>query len=305
MSQAEPGAGGSPDLDSLLALSSPDTPAREIVAGNTDAVVSDGELLELDIDSVAPNEFQPRQKFDDDSLLALADSVRELGILQPILVRPDGPDRYELIAGERRWRAARLAGLGSVPAIVRLAEDQGSLEQAIVENLHREDLSAVEEAVAYQQLVEDFGLTQDQVAARVGKSRSAVTNTLRLLHLPVVIQEMVADGRLSAGHARAIVGVSDVEEQVALAERAVAEDLSVRAVEEAAKAAGRSSGEAAEVRPGGRKGSKSAAALEVERLLADRLATRVEVQESRGNGRIVIRFADREDLDRIYRLLDE
>ncbi|MGB5755518.1 MAG: ParB/RepB/Spo0J family partition protein, partial [Acidimicrobiales bacterium] len=160
-------------------------------------------MRELPVDDIVPNEFQPRRRFDDDSLEALTESVRELGVLQPILVRPDGEERYELIAGERRWRAARLAGLATIPAVVRSTADQGALEQAIVENLHREDLTALEEAHAYQQLVDDFGLTQDEVASRVGKSRSAIANTLRLFQLPVVVQRMVAERRLGAGHARA------------------------------------------------------------------------------------------------------
>ncbi len=263
------------------------------------------------MDDIVPNEFQPRRRFDDDSLEALTESVRELGVLQPILVRPDGEERYELIAGERRWRAARLAGLATIPAVVRSTADQGALEQAIVENLHREDLTALEEAHAYQQLVDDFGLTQDEVASRVGKSRSAIANTLRLFQLPVVVQRMVAERRLGAGHARAILGLIDPAAEVALAERAVAEELSVRAVEQAVRSGGVEDDGLGSI-GGDRRvgdeavhgaGSKSVGALEVERVLEERLATRVEVVETDGNGRIVIRFADDEDLDRIFRLL--
>ncbi|MCL4165290.1 UNVERIFIED_CONTAM: hypothetical protein GTU68_031584 [Idotea baltica] len=217
-----------------------------------------------------------------------------------------------MIAGERRWRAARRAGLPSIPAIVKSTEDQSSLEQAIVENLHREDLTAIEEAYAYQQLVDDFGLTQDEVAVRVGKSRSAVSNTLRLFQLPVAVQRLVSDGMLSAGHARALLGLESVIAQVELAERILDEDLSVRATEGAVKAlaSGRSnSPRGGDGGPdggdGGGIGPKSAGALEVERLLEDRLSTKVEVLESEGNGRIVIRFADDEDLARIYGLLSE
>lgn len=309
---AEPPVG--PDLDSLLSLGT-HSATETSVSGRTDEggtvarslVTASGELRLIDVDAIVPNEFQPRQHFDDEALAALTESIRELGVLQPVLVRPDGSELYELVAGERRWRAARAAGLVEIPAIVRLTEDQGSLEQAIVENLHREDLNALEEAAAYRQLVDDFGLTQDEVAVRVGKSRSAVSNTLRLFQLPAALQRMVSAGQLGSGHARAILSLSDPDLQLALAERAIAEELSVRAVEEAARAALNdadwpSAPAGSEV---SRKKGKSAAALEVERLLADRLATRVDVQEVAGNGRIVIRFADREDLDRIFRLLEE
>ncbi|MDH4148549.1 MAG: ParB/RepB/Spo0J family partition protein, partial [Acidimicrobiia bacterium] len=186
---------------------------------------SHGDLRELPISSVVPNRFQPRAEFDEETLASLADSVRELGVLQPILVRPTDGDRYELIAGERRWRAARQAGLGVIPAIVRRLEDDTSLEQALVENIHREDLSVLEEAAAYQQLIEEFGLTQDEVAKRVGRSRSAVANTVRLLQLPPRIQRLVRERKLSAGHARALLGTPDRAFQEAVANRVVAEGL--------------------------------------------------------------------------------
>ena len=222
-------------------------------------------------------------------------------MLQPILVRPAGVGgRYELIAGERRWRAARQAGLATVPALVRTADDLGSLEQALVENLHREDLTALEEAAAYQQLVDDFGMTQEQVAERVGRSRPAVANTLRLLQLPPEIQRLVADGALSAGHARALLGVEDRSFQVGLAERAAKEGLTVREVEQAVRArgdgaggAGRSSRSAAPDRPAG--------LMELEELLSEHLETRVSVTLGARKGKIVVEFADLEDLERIYR----
>ena len=265
-----------------------------------------GELRVVPVAAIEPNAYQPRRRFDDEGLTALAESIAELGVLQPVLVRPAGPDRYELVAGERRWRAARRAGLRTIPAIVRATEDRGALEQAIVENLHREDLNALEEAAAYQQLVDDFGLTQDEVAKRVGKSRSSVSNTLRLFQLAPPVQRLVADGLLSAGHARALLGVADGRSQVALAKTVVQEDLSVRATEAAVRGLGQgppvpSSGR--EVPTAAAKAGKSAAALEIQRILEDRLETRVEVQEVGSGGRIVIRFADEEDLDRIYRLL--
>ena len=195
---------------------------------------ADATFQTVSISSIHPNQYQPRDHFDEETLDSLTSSVRELGVLQPLLVRKDG-DRYELIAGERRWRAAKRAGLQDVPVIVREADDTSSLEQALVENLHRQDLNAIEEAVAYNQLVEDFSFTQEKIAKRVGKSRSAVANILRLLTLPTGVQKLVSQGRLSAGHARAIVAVDDEAEQVQIAERAVADDLTVRDVERLAK----------------------------------------------------------------------
>lgn len=307
MTRADGKPGSSPDLDALLSLGGGARASASSDPGGEGAQAGGGvgELREVDVDAVFPNEFQPRQHFDEESLAALTESVRELGVLQPILVRPDGSDCFELIAGERRWRAARLAGLPSIPAIVRHTADQGSLEQAIVENLHREDLNALEEAAAYQQLVDDFGLTQDEVAVRVGKSRSAVSNTLRLFQLPGAVQRLVSTGELGAGHARAILSLDDPSAQLALAQRAVAEDLSVRSVEEAVRAASRGEQDGGAGVGRTSSGSKSAAALEVERRLEERLATRVEVVEASGTGRIMIRFADREDLDRIFRLLED
>ena len=307
MSRPESERPSSPDLDSLLSLGSSgsDAAADSRVGAGTPLSSDGGELRHIDVDSIVPNEFQPRQHFDDEALASLTESIRELGVLQPILVRPDGPDLYELIAGERRWRAARNAGLALIPAIVRSTADQGSLEQAIVENLHREDLNALEEAAAYRQLVDDFGLTQDEVAVRVGKSRSAVSNTLRLFQLSPALQRMVSAGTLGSGHARAILALTDPSDQLALAERAVAEELSVRAVEDAVRAVVSDPDWPSEDGGAARRRSKSAAALEVERLLGERLATRVEVSEVSGNGKITIRFADRDDLDRIFRLLED
>ena len=261
----------------------------------------DALVRELPTDTVVPNERQPRDRVDEEALAPLVASVEQLGVLQPILVRPAGVGgRYELIAGERRWRAARQAGLATVPALVRTADDLGSLEQALVENLHREDLTALEEAAAYQQLVDDFGMTQEQVAERVGRSRPAVANTLRLLQLPPEIQRLVADGALSAGHARALLGVEDRSFQVGLAERAAKEGLTVREVEQAVRArgdgaggAGRSSRSAAPDRPAG--------LMELEELLSEHLETRVSVTLGARKGKIVVEFADLEDLERIYR----
>ncbi|MGH9297096.1 MAG: ParB/RepB/Spo0J family partition protein [Acidimicrobiales bacterium] len=189
-------------------------------------------MREVPISQIRPNKFQPRKKFDEDTLGSLVDSIKAVGILQPVLVREVGEGEYELIAGERRLRAARRAGLATVPSLIRGADDVTSLEQALVENVHREDLNALDEAGAYQQLIEDFGLTHEEVARRVGKSRTAVTNALRLFQLPPSVQLLVRDARLSAGHARAILGTPDRNLQEGLASQAVRESLSVRTLEE-------------------------------------------------------------------------
>lgn len=269
-------------------------------------------LQELPIESITPNEFQPRDYFNEEDLGSLTDSIRQLGVLQPVLVRGKGDGTYELIAGERRWRAAQRAGLQRIPAVVREVEDQAALEQALVENLHRADLNAIEEAAAYQQLIDDFGLTQEQVAVRVGKSRSAVANGLRLFQLPAGIQRMVIDGSLSAGHARALLTVAPGEMQ-SLAQTVVDEQLSVRALESLVRGdvdepaddeaddqdvVGSDSPTAAEVGT-----TAPAAILELQELLGDFLETRVAVSLGAKRGRIAVDFADIDDLERIFRLM--
>ena len=269
-------------------------------------------LTELPVSALATNPNQPRKAFDEEALASLTASVRELGVLQPVLVRPLDDDRYELIAGERRWRAAKRAGLPSVPAIVREVDDTTSLEHALVENLHRADLNALEEAAAYQQLIEDFNLTHDQVAARVGKSRAAVTNTLRLFQLPPAIQKLVADGQLAAGHARALLGTPDRAYQEQLARRAVAEGLSVREVEDAVRArteleetgAPAAAATAATSTAASRK-LRAPGLLELEELLSQHLETRVAVTMGPRRGKVSVEFADLEDLERIYRVMTE
>ncbi|MEY2449346.1 MAG: ParB family transcriptional regulator, chromosome partitioning protein [Acidimicrobiaceae bacterium] len=263
-------------------------------------------LLELPVSAISTNPNQPRKGFDEEALASLTASVRELGVLQPVLVRPKADDTYELIAGERRWRAAKRAGLPSLPAIVREVDDTTSLEQALVENLHRADLNALEEAAAYQQLIEDFHLTHDQVAARVGKSRAAVSNTLRLFQLPPAIQKLVADGQLSAGHARALLGTPDRAYQEQLARRAVADSLSVRDVEEAVRARGEPATATASTASTDSVGTRKLRApglLELEELFSQYLDTRVNVTAGPRRGKVVIDFADLEDLERIYRLI--
>lgn len=259
-------------------------------------------LRELQVSQIDPNANQPRSFFDEEALASLTASIRELGVLQPVLVRPSGPERFELVAGERRWRAAKRAGLQSIPALIRPVEDAASIEHALVENLHREDLNPLEEAAAYQQLIEDFGITHDDLARRTGRSRSAVTNTLRLFQLPPGIQRLVADGQLSSGHARALLGTPDRAFQDALARRAVAQDLSVREVEEAVRERQERYGTPlsrrtaeARVRPPG--------LLELEELLSSRLETSVTVSMTAKRGKVVIDFASLDDLERIYRAM--
>lgn len=259
------------------------------------------------ISSIHANKYQPREYFDEATLDSLTNSVRELGVLQPLLVRKDG-EGYELIAGERRWRAAKRAGLQDVPVIVREADDMASLEQALVENLHRQDLNALEEAAAYQQLADDFDLTQAKIAKRVGKSRSAVANTLRLLTLPTAVQRFVSDGRLSAGHARALLGLETEAEQLALAERIAADDLTVREVERILKGDLTSepvpaAGEAKSSSRPQAGTTRAPAVLELERLLSDRLETTVGVSMGAKKGKISIDYADLDDLERIYRII--
>ncbi|MBA2281073.1 MAG: ParB/RepB/Spo0J family partition protein [Actinomycetota bacterium] len=267
-------------------------------------------LLDVPVGSIVPNPHQPRRDFDEEALASLTASVRELGVLQPILVRPGDDGAYELIAGERRWRAAKRAGLDSIPVLLKTLDDTASLEQAVVENLHRENLNPLEEAAAYQQLIEEFHLTHEQVATRVGRSRVAVTNALRLFQLPPAVQKLLADGQLSAGHAKALLGTPDRAYLEHLARRSVAEKLTVRDVEEAVRQRnelGSSSEPSADGGPA-HAAPRSAARrgqdpgfLELESLLAQFLETRVAISAGASRGKVVIAFADLEDLERIYR----
>ena len=285
-------------LSSLLPTEA--TPTSDAVGG------IGASLQELPIESIEPNPFQPRVHFDEEALVELAASIREIGLLQPVLVRPTGSGRYQLIAGERRWRAAKRAGLDLIPAVVRETDDLSAVEQALVENLHREDLTALEEAAAYQQLVEDFNMTHEEIAKRVSKSRAAITNTLRLLQLAPAVQHLLADGRLSAGHARALLAITDRGRQEVAARRVVDEGLTVRAVEELVRQAN------APTPPEPSRPSNAAdrplrapGLLELEELLGEYLQTRVTVGVTAKRGRIAIEFADLEDLERIYRIVTE
>ncbi len=295
-------------------------------------------LREVPIGNIKPNPRQPRVNFDDESMSSLAASIKELGVLQPVLVRRIGgesSDEFELIAGERRWRASRRAGLHTIPVLIQTSDDTHSLEQALVENLHRQDLNVLEEAAAYQQLIEEFGFTHDQVATRVGKSRTAVTNIIRLLQLPSGVQRLLADGQITPGHARALLGTPDRGYQEVLARSAVADGLTVRAIEELVRehndegeggrdlrivpdATERSDGggqrDSAPTSPTGTTETTPGAVvgprqlpppgiLELEELLATHLNTRVKVDMTAKRGKVIVEFATLEDLERIYKLM--
>jgi ParB family chromosome partitioning protein len=291
---------------------------------------SDSVLRVVPISQIRPNTFQPRSHFDEESMASLAASIKAVGLLQPILVREviEETESYELIAGERRWRAARRAGLQTIPVLVQDADDVASLEQALVENLHRVDLNALEEAAAYQQLIDEFGLTHEQVATRMGKGRATVTNTLRLLQLPAGAQRALAERTISAGHARALLGTPDRVLQERLVERIVDEGLTVRAVEDLVRDGGvefrvvevevevdsfgqtpdGAVDEPAESDGGVRRSAPARklpepGVLELEELLSTHLNTRVKVEIQNRRGRLVVEFATLEDLERIYRAM--
>ncbi|MBZ4487180.1 ParB/RepB/Spo0J family partition protein [Microbacterium sp. cx-55] len=256
-------------------------------------------LVQIDPHSIVPNPRQPRTHFDADDLAELVHSVREFGVLQPVVVRDTGEGTYELIMGERRTRAAREAGLKTMPAIVRETADEDLLRDALLENLHRSQLNPLEEASAYQQLLEDFGITQEQLAGRIGRSRPQISNTIRLLRLPVPVQQRVAAGVLTAGHARAILALDDVEAMQRLSDKIVNEDLSVRAAEAVVKT-GVSSARTAP-KAGARRGHLD----EVAERLGDRLNTRVKISLTARKGQIMIDFATIQDLNRILAELGE
>jgi ParB family chromosome partitioning protein len=298
-------------------------------------------LREVPIANIKPNPRQPRVNFDEETMSSLAASIKELGVLQPVLVRRIGgesSDEFELIAGERRWRASRRAGLHTIPVLIQTSDDTHSLEQALVENLHRQDLNVLEEAAAYQQLIEEFGFTHDQVATRVGKSRTAVTNILRLLQLPSGVQRLLAEGQISPGHARALLGTPDRGYQEVLARQVVSDGMTVRAIEDLVRAhndeangvvrdlvgvdgGGASGGtngtghvgpspvpsvRGVEGQTGGTSGPRQLpppGILELEELLSSHLNTRVKVDMSTKRGKVVVEFATLEDLERIYKLM--
>ncbi len=281
--------------------------AEESPVGEVMAEVEGARYAELALDDIRPNPRQPRSVFDPDALAELVFSIREIGLLQPVVVRPvpdapaDGP-HFELVAGERRWRAGREAGLERIPAIVRETGDDVLLRDALLENLHRADLNALEEAAAYQQLLDDFGCTQEELAARIGRSRPQVSNTLRLLRLPAPVQRRVAAGVISAGHARALLSLDDSEAMDRLATRIVAEGLSVRAVEEIV-AVGEADGRE-RVRVARPRSAAAPGLTEIADRLSDRLETRVRIEAGRSKGKITIEFATLEDLRRIVDVIE-
>lgn len=275
-------------------------------------------VVSIALDDIRANPFQPRREFEREALEQLSASIREVGVLQPVIVRKADPG-YELIAGERRLRASRLAGRTDIPAIVRSADNEASLEQAVVENLHRQDLNPLEEAAALRQLIDDFGLSQELVAKRVGRSRPAVSNLLRLLALPADLQSEVRDGRLSAGHARALLGLEDEAAQRSVAAKVVSGELSVRATETLVKErldlqrrlsgegprgeTDDSSGSRRSKKPSSASGERPAGVLELEELLSEKLNTVVSVELAAKRGRVIVEFADLDDLERIYRTI--
>src|SRR5579872_775692 len=257
---------------------------------------------EVAVGSITPNPRQPRQTFDEEALEELAASITEVGLLQPVVVRKLGDGSYELVMGERRWRASQRAGLEYIPAIVRETPDTDMLRDALLENLHRQELNPLEEAAAYQQLLDDFGATHEQLAQKVGRSRPHISNTLRLLNLPPSVQKRLAAGTISAGHARALLSLDDIGAQERLAQRIVAEGLSVRAVEEIVSIGG----DEAKRKPRAARPSKAPTAPGL-RHLSDRLSdifeTRVKVELGRRKGKIVVEFASLDDLERIVKAM--
>jgi ParB family chromosome partitioning protein len=256
-------------------------------------------LNQVPLETIAPNPRQPRQSFDDDAIGDLAESIRELGILQPLLVRDLGHGRYELVAGERRLRASKLAGLERVPVMTVVTDDKGSLERALVENLHREDLNPIEEAEGYRQLLDEASLTQEELGRRLGRSRVTITNALRLLSLPPAIQKMLVEGRLSAAHGRALLGLQENPFQLRLAQRVGAEGVSVRETEDLVR-------RYQAMTPSNKdrqSQSKPPVAVEAQRQLSEYLQTRVRVDVGKRKGRIVLDFVSTEELERLLRII--
>jgi len=280
----------------------PSTPAAAEESGLEQ--VDGATFAEIPLDQIVPNPRQPRQVFDEDAMAELVHSIKEIGLLQPVVVRATGPDQYELIMGERRWRAHHEAGLATIGAIVRETEDSDLLRDALLENLHRSQLNPLEEAAAYRQLLDDFGCTHDELADRIGRSRPQISNTLRLLRLAPNVQRRVAAGVLSAGHARALVTVENPEVQDRLASRVVAEGLSVRALEEIVAVGPDGEPKESKRRATGPR-LTSPRVAEIADRLSDRYDTRVRIQLGRSKGKVMIEFATLEDLERIVGMMDK
>ena len=294
-----------PQPDAPVAAEPPEPPAPAPVAFVDEPVlnpVPGARFAEIPVSAIEPNAKQPRSVFDEEALDELKTSITEVGFLQPIVVRELGEGRYELVMGERRWRAAQAIGKENIPAIVRDTPDDAMLRDALLENIHRANLNPLEEAAAYQQLLEEFGATHDELAKRIGRSRPQISNTIRLLNLPAPVQRRVAAGILSAGHARALLGLDDSETQEQLALRIVAEGMSVRATEELVSLA-IADGPAKKAAPS-RRGKVHAPALnDLADRLSDRFDTRVKVDIGRNKGKITIEFATVDDLERIVGII--
>ena len=256
-------------------------------------------LLEVPVNAVMPNPKQPRTRWDEEEIKALAASIREVGILQPIVVRRSGESGYELVAGERRLRAAKVAGLATVPVVLRDTEDADLLREALIENIHRQDLGPIELAEAFRQLLEDLGLKQEELADRVGVSRSHIANTIRLLQLPLETQQLLTDARIQAGHARALLALGDADAVNTLALRVAAEDLSVRETEDLVRRYLEPPTEVETPTDVATTPATDAGMAEVEEILSEQLATRVQIQYGKKRGRVIIEFGSVDDLDRI------
>ncbi|WP_151083886.1 ParB/RepB/Spo0J family partition protein [Nocardioides cynanchi] len=317
MSQDRPRRGLGRGLGSLIPTGPPSGPSDATTPpGPTDASADSGAVAagsgtetgvpagayfaEVPIDQITPNRVQPREVFDEDAMAELVHSIREVGLLQPVVVRATGPEAFELVMGERRWRAAQAAGLSLVPAIVRQTDDADMLRDALLENLHRSQLNPLEEAAAYAQLLEDFSCTHEELAERIGRSRPQISNTIRLLKLSPAVQRRVAAGVLSAGHARSLLAVPDADQQDRLAARVVAEGISVRGLEEIVAVGGQESAQ-----PTTRRNRPTAPGLaDLAERLSDRFETRVKVDLGQRKGRISVEFASMDDLRRIVDIMD-
>ncbi|NUR69335.1 MAG: ParB/RepB/Spo0J family partition protein [Hamadaea sp.] len=300
---AEEPAAAAPRQSTPAADAAPPAPPVAAPDSRELAPVPGARFAEISVDSIVPNPKQPRTVFDEEALEELKISIQEVGFLQPIVVRDLGADKYELVMGERRWRAAQAVGKDLIPAIIRDTRDDDMLRDALLENIHRAQLNPLEEAAAYQQLLEEFGATHEELARRIGRSRPQISNTIRLLNLPAQVQRRVAAGVLSAGHARALLGLDDSAKQEELATRIVAEGLSVRAVEELVTLA-ISDGTPAEKAAPSRRAKPHAPALsDLADRLSNRFDTRVKVDIGRSKGKITIEFATVDDLERIVGII--
>jgi ParB family transcriptional regulator, chromosome partitioning protein len=305
MSRERPRRGLGRGLGSLIPTAPEESPAGAnqdgaVTVAEMPAVPEGGFFAEVPIEQVTPNRVQPRQVFDEEAMAELVHSIREVGLLQPVVVRRTGPESFELVMGERRWRAAQEAGLTTIPAIVRQTDDSDMLRDALLENLHRAQLNPLEEAAAYSQLLEDFSCTHEVLADRIGRSRPQITNTIRLLKLSPAVQRRVAAGVISAGHARSLLAIEDPELQDRLAARVVAEGISVRGLEEIVAVADRDTAP-----PVVRRRKPTAPGLaELAERLSDRLETRVKVALGQRKGRITVEFASLDDLRRIVDIMD-